>query len=80
VIRGEEMYIEPNRPKADRDIDTFLPYELSLMKFHLLPLIYDMEEMKEPRRLLERVPDIDEYAVAPTSLVREFIGGSEYKY
>ena len=80
VVRGEKLYIKPTRHKADMEIDTFLPYELSIIRRHLLPLIEGMDEMSAVCELLRQVPPLDEALVPPSSLVREFIGGSKYKY
>lgn len=85
VLRGESLYIEPNIYKANIALDTTLPYEVSLMKRYAedlikkLPCNYpnqaDVEKIHAAFQFFESVsPSL----VSPESLLREFIGGSEF--
>lgn len=80
VLVGEGLYIEPNRDKADMEIDTFLPYEPAALRKYALPLIEDIPEMQEIWSQLCVFPDASDELVKPDSLLREFIGDSVYTY
>ena len=80
VIVGEGIYIEPNRHKADMEIDSFLPYEPAALKKYAMPLIENIPEMREVWTQLSRFPDVGDELIKSNSLLREFIGGSIYTY
>jgi uridine kinase len=96
VRRSELRYIVPELRRAHAVVNSFLPYELPVMKSRLQavlgPLIEefrngadDMQEALERavrvQALFDQVPAMmDENAVPPRSLLREFIGGSAYDY
>lgn len=80
VLRGEKLYIEPNRCKADFEIDTFLPYETAVIRKHAMPLIADIPELGDVWLQLSRFPEADDGIIKSDSLLREFIGGSIYAY
>ncbi|MBQ6539651.1 MAG: nucleoside kinase [Oscillospiraceae bacterium] len=80
VIRGEDLYISPKRGKADMEIDTFMPYEPSVMRTFVLPVIRDIPELQDICRLLSVFPEIDNGMIQSDSLLREFIGGGIYNY
>lgn len=80
VLIGEDIYIEPNRGKADMEIDTFLPYEPGVLRKYALPLIENIPVMEEAKKLLCSFPDVGDELVRDSSLLREFIGGSVYTY
>lgn len=80
VIVGEGLYIEPNRGKADMEIDTFLPYEPAALKKYAMPLIEKIPEMQEIWAQFCRFPDVEDEFIKNDSLLREFIGGSVYTY
>ncbi|MBE6948990.1 MAG: nucleoside kinase [Ruminococcaceae bacterium] len=80
VLEGERLYIEPNRGKADMEIDTFLPYEPAALRKYAMPLIESIPEMHEVWTQLSRFPDVSDELISSSSLLREFIGGSEYVY
>lgn len=82
VERGEETYIMPHKHRADYDVDSFLDYELSVMKT-LLPKIpvEDKETLSKEEtvlhdlhEILSHLTPIDQRLVPRTSLLREFIG------
>ncbi len=95
VRRSELKYIIPFISEVDFLVNTALPFELPLLKARLweyLPQAMDLFQ-KDPRRQdayvrAKRVHDLlapleavtQDSMVPTTSLLREFIGGSQYKY
>lgn len=87
VRKGEEKWIFPFQENADAMFNSALLFELAVLKDHLVPILGRVKENRneysEAYRLLkfiqyfESVPDND---LPPTSLLREFLGGSSFKY
>jgi uridine kinase len=87
VRRGEQRHIYPFQPNADAVFDTSLPYELSVLKVYadryLLEVPHDHPAFATAyrlRHLVDRFVAIYPDHVPPTSLLREFIGGSGFEY
>jgi uridine kinase len=95
VRRSELRYIVPELRRAHAIVNSFLPYELPVMKGrlqgHLAPLVREFEgnpEREDARErslralaMFDEIPAVtDESLVPPHSLLREFIGGSAYTY
>jgi len=87
VRRGELLHIYPFQPEADVVFDTSLVYELSVLKVYadryLMEVPPDHQAFPTAfrlRRLLDRFVTIYPDHVPPTSLLREFIGGSGFEY
>ncbi|HYW84489.1 MAG TPA: ATP cone domain-containing protein [Spirochaetia bacterium] len=95
VRRAELRYIVPELRRAHALVNSFLSYELPIMKGrveqHLGPLIEQFasdperqdahERAARVKWLLDQVPAIrDESVIPDRSLLREFIGGSAYTY
>ncbi len=85
VLRGEKLYIDPNVYKANIALDTALPYEIPLMKRYAEPLLrklpgrfQNQEELESILAAFQFFESINPSIVGPNSLLREFIGGSEY--
>lgn len=87
VIRGEARNIFPFQEEADVIFNTALLYELAVLKprarkaFEEVPP--DQPEFAEARRILEFLHlfiEGDPRDVPPTSILREFIGGSSFVY
>ncbi len=91
VRRAELRYIVPELRRAHALVNSYLPYELPFMKARLQAALASLvnefraggEETQEAleraarvQALLDQVPQADESAVPPRSLLREFIGGS----
>ena len=81
VRDGEEKYVFPYQDSADVIFNTFLAYELPVMKVYALPLLYkvqadDPEYMTALRliELLNLVLPIPSDDVPSLSIIREFIG------
>ncbi|MBN2440906.1 MAG: hypothetical protein JXJ04_06160 [Spirochaetales bacterium] len=95
VRRSELRYIISKLEFAHVIINSFLPYELPILKWHLkdfftgftdtLRSIKEHEDAYERAlrisKLLEQIPEWGEMNyIPPDSLLREFIGGSIYTY
>ena len=87
VQRGERKYIFPFQNNADSVLNTALDYELSVLKVYAEPLLRcvtpEQKAYAEASRLLQFLnlfsPMAADYVPAQ-SIVREFIGGSTFKY
>lgn len=86
VRRGEEQNIFPYQEEADYMINSALFYELCVLKQYAEPLLMRVpnteEEYSEAQRLLKLLDHfvpMDDKEIPPTSVLREFIGGSSFK-
>ena len=87
VQAGERKHIFPFQNSADATFNSALDYELSVLKYYADPLLRmvkpDQHEYAEAIRLLsflENFAPIPPQYVPGTSILREFIGDSEFKY
>lgn len=87
VRKGEELHIFPFQNNADAILNTALDYELSVLKIYAEPLLRCVKpaetEYSEACILLDFLDNfatIDPTAVPDRSIIREFIGGSAFKY
>ncbi len=87
VREGEREHIFPYLDQADAVFDSALVYELSVIKVfadrYLLEVPQDhpaQETAHRLRQLIDRFITIYPDHVPPTSLLREFIGGSGFEY
>jgi uridine kinase len=87
VLRGEELHIYPFHNNADAILNTALDYELSVLRVYAEPILRcvppTQKEYSEAQRLLkflENFSTIPPTAIPPRSILREFIGGSAFKY
>ena len=87
VREGEEKWIFPYQENADVMFNSSLFYELAVLKTHAEPILravpQNIKEYSEARRLLhllEYVVPLSDGELPPTSVVREFLGGSSFKY
>jgi len=87
VQAGEQKHIFPFQDGADVAFNSALDYELAVLKFYADPLLRsvkpNMAEYAEARRILsflENFAPIPPQYVPGNSTLREFIGGSEFKY
>lgn len=85
VRRGEDKYIIPLIPTADKIINTSLSYEVGVLKVYVEPLLYSVPISSpfygEARRFLSFLKQfytISSEYIPKDSILREFIGGSEY--
>lgn len=85
VRAGERQYITPYRAGADMQLDTAFAYEPCVMRAFAVSLLHTLPpeaeaEMAAVAPALGRFESIDERYLAPNALLREFIGGSSYRY
>lgn len=87
VRRGEERHIFPYQENADVMINTSLFYELGIIRPIIEPILREIPdtvpEFGEAERLLKFLDNftpISADEVPPTSVLREFIGGSSFTY
>jgi uridine kinase len=87
VRNGEEKNIFPFQENADVMFNSALVYELAVLKKYAEPLLKDVPENQvefcEANRLLKffsYFKSIDGMEIPPTSLIREFLGGSSFRY
>ncbi len=87
VRKGEEKHIFPYQEEADVMFNTALPYELSVLKHYAEPLLRDVPpnepEYAEARRLLKFLAYFKRMGtreIPPTSILREFLVGSSFRY
>ena len=87
VRRGEDKHIFPNQEQADMIFNSSLFYELAVLKDYVRPLLREVpdttHEFGEARRLLKFLDlftAMDGKEIPPTSILREFIGGSAFEY
>ena len=86
VRRGEEQYVFPYQDDANVIFNTFLVYELGVLKTYVEPLLYSVPpedpEYHTAIRLLEilkLVLPIPSQDIPKLSILREFIGGSYFE-
>jgi uridine kinase len=87
ITRGENLYIFPYQEEADVMFNSSLVYELCVLKTYAEKLLGqirdDVEEYAEARRLLRFLSyflEVPSDEVPRNSILREFIGGSIFKY
>ena len=87
VQKGERLHIFPFQDNADAMLNTALDYELAVLKVYAEPLLRSVtpleREYAEAGRLLRFLNNFSPLPanfVPGQSLIREFIGGSEFKY
>ena len=87
VRRGEDKNIFPYQEEADIMFNSALPYEFGVLKQFAEPILNEVPdsvpEYSEAVRLLRflRVfSPIGQEEIPPTSILREFLGGSSFSY
>lgn len=87
VRRGEDKHIFPFQEEADVMFNSALLYELSVLKpmaeTILLGVQPNQKEYSEARRLLNffsYFKPLQSKDIPPTSILREFVGGSSFRY
>ncbi len=78
VQAGERKHIFPFQNTADAMFNSALDYELSVLKYYAEPLL--RAEAGRLLSFLENFMPIQPQYVPGTSILREFIGDSEFKY
>ena len=87
VRAGENKWIFPFQENADAMFNTAMLFELAVIKSQAEPLLEQVPENcpehAEAYRLLKflrYIKPIPDTQIPPTSLIREFLGGSSFKY
>ena len=87
VRAGENRWIFPYQENADAMFNTAMLFELAVIKRQAEPLLEqvpeNVPEYAEAYRLLKflrYIRPIPETQIPPTSLLREFLGGSSFRY
>ncbi|MBP1540825.1 MAG: nucleoside kinase [Prevotella sp.] len=87
VRKGENRWIFPYQENADAMFNTAMLFELAVIKRQAEPLLEQVyencDEHAEAYRLLKflrYIKPIQEDQIPPTSLLREFLGGSSFEY
>lgn len=87
VRAGENKWIFPYQERADAMFNTAMLFELAVIKTQAEPMLQevpeDCEEYSEAYRLLKFLSyfkPVPYHNLPPTSLLREFLGGSSFKY
>lgn len=87
VRRGEEKWIFPYQEEADEMVNTALLFELAALRDQAIPLLEEVPESAPEyseayrlRKFLSYLKPISIRGLPPTSLLREFLGGSTFKY
>ncbi len=86
VRRGEFTWIYKTQEEADYVFNSFLPYELCVMKRYAIPLLSAIQKestyfptAERLMRMLKYFVDMEEKWIPSNSLIREFIGGSCFR-
>ena len=87
VRRGENRWIFPYQENADAMFNSAMLFELAVIKRQAEPLLEQVPENCEEyaeayrlRKFLSYIRPISEDQIPPTSLLREFLGGSSFEY
>lgn len=87
VTSGEEKWIFPFQELADAIFNSALLYELAVIKDQVMPILEEVDEREVEyaeasrlRKFLRYFRSVPADQVPPTSLLREFAGGSSFKY
>ena len=87
VRRGEQKHIFPYQENADVMFNSSLFYEIAVLRSKVEPILREVPdtvpEFGEAKRLLKFLDNFTPIVpdeIPPTSILREFIGGSSFKY
>lgn len=87
VMRGEGKYIFPFQEEADAFFNSALVYEMCVLKQFAEPLLFGIDkaspaytEAKRLIKFLDGFLGVSSEFVPPNSILREFVGGSNFAY
>ena len=87
VRAGETKWVFPYQENADVMFNTAMLYELAVIQEQAAPLLakvpencVEYSEAYRLRKFLRYITPIPNRALPPTSLIREFLGGSSFRY
>jgi len=85
VREGEERWIEPFRQEADAEFDTSMTYELPAIRYTVERALQTVPAVAEEYKIAEKLlyylsffEGLEASYVPRTSILREFIGGSQF--
>lgn len=77
----------PYQENADAMFNSALLFELAIMKDYAIPILRNVPNNKPEyseayrlRKFLEYFASVQDKELPPTSLLREFLGGSSFRY
>ena len=87
VCEGEEKWIYPYQENADVMFNSAMNIEFAVLRLHAEPILASVPrncpEYAEAHRLLKFIhyfTPVSDKEIPPTSIMREFVGGSSFKY
>ena len=87
VRAGEDKWIFPYQEQADAMFNSALLFELAVIRNQALPLLElvpenvpEYSEAYRLRKFLRYFVPMSDNEIPPTSLLREFVGGSSFQY
>ncbi len=87
VRAGEDKWIFPYQENADAMFNSALLFEVAVLKSHVEPILNHVpqnsaaySEAYRLRKFLQYFLPVQDRDLPPTSLLREFLGGSSFKY
>ena len=87
VRKGEDKWIFPYQENADAMFNSALLFELAVLRGYLIPILEKVKENSSAyseayrlRKFLQYFEPIPDNDLPPTSLLREFLGGSSFEY
>jgi len=87
VRKGEDKWIFPYQENADAMFNSALIYELAVLRDYVEPILRQVpnnrpeySEAYRLRKFLEYFVPVRDNELPPTSLLREFLGGSSFRY
>ena len=87
VREGEEKWIFPYQENSDVMFNSALLYELAVLKPHVEPLLRRVPQntaeysvARSLLKILEYIVPLQDNELPPTSVIREFLGGSSFTY
>ena len=82
-----KTYNFPYQENADAMFNSALLFELAIMKDYAIPILRNVPNNKPEyseayrlRKFLEYFASVQDKELPPTSLLREFLGGSSFRY
>ena len=87
MVKKEDKWIFPYQENADAMFNSAMLYELAALRKYAEPILMEVLEIEEENaeayrllRFLRYFNYIHETELPPTSLLREFLGGSSFSY
>ena len=87
VCEGEDKWIFPYQENADVMFNSALNIEFAVLRLHAEPILASVPrncpEYSEAHRLMKFIhyfTPVSDKEIPPTSIMREFVGGSSFKY